>query len=167
MSLARKRTFIATLGFNESLVLATKPTFGSENFDKLIIITSKDSFKQTLSAIKVIARLVESFRFTGKTIDLEKIYVEETEFKKNLSTLQEIIMTEASENREIYINLSGGMRILVITLFMAALLSQQVITTIMISPENQKGIKTLELPKIHSIQFEEENELSLSRFFPK
>jgi hypothetical protein len=98
---------------------------------------------------------------------LEKIYIEETEFKKNLSTLREVIKTEASENREIYINLSGGMRILVITLFMAALLSQQVITAIMISPENQKGTKTLKLPKIHSIQFEEEEELTLSRFFPE
>lgn len=49
------------------------------------------------TAIKVITRLVEPFRFTGKTIDFEKTYVEETEFKKNLSTLREIIMTEASE----------------------------------------------------------------------
>lgn len=47
-----------------------------------------------------------------------------------------------------------------ITLFMAALLSQQVITTIMISPENQKGTRILELPKIHSFQFEEKDELS-------
>ncbi|MFX1506890.1 MAG: hypothetical protein ACFFDC_12370 [Promethearchaeota archaeon] len=108
MSFTKKRTFIATLGFNESLVLATKPTFGSENFDKLIIITSKDSSKQIVSAIKVITRLVESLQFTGKMIDFEKIYVEETEFKKNLTTLREVIKTEASENREIYINLTSS-----------------------------------------------------------
>ncbi|UCG00618.1 MAG: hypothetical protein JSW11_13485 [Candidatus Heimdallarchaeota archaeon] len=47
------------------------------------------------------------------------------------------------------------MRILVITLFMAALLSYEDITAIMISPENQKELQTLELPKIIAIQFEE------------
>ncbi len=58
IALARKRTFIATLGFTESLVLATIPVFGTKNYDKLIIITSKDSSKQTAKAIKAINRLV-------------------------------------------------------------------------------------------------------------
>jgi hypothetical protein len=82
VSTAQKRTFIATLGFAESLVLATIPVFGSANYDKLIVITAKGTSKQTSSALKVITRLVESFRFTGKTIDFDKLYVEETDFKK-------------------------------------------------------------------------------------
>ena len=153
MPSTRKRTFIATLGFTETLALATIPVFGSENFDKLIVITSKDS-KQTAKAIKGIERLIESFRFTGKTIDFQKVFVEETEFKQNLSSFCDIIKTEALDNREVYINLSGGMRILVITLFLASVLSYKDITTIMISPESQKGLQTLEIPRIRSIQFE-------------
>jgi hypothetical protein len=38
---------------------------------------------------------------------------------------------------------------------MAALLSYENITSVMISPENQKGTQILELPKITSIQFQE------------
>jgi CRISPR locus-related DNA-binding protein len=156
MPSTRKRTFIATLGFTETLVLATIPVFGLEDFDKLIVITSKDSSssKQTAKAIKGIERLIASYRFTGKTIDFQKVFVKETDFNQNLSIFCDIIKTEALDNREVYINLSGGMRILVITLFLASVLSYKDITTVMISPENQKGLQTLEIPKIRSIQFE-------------
>ncbi|UCG00617.1 MAG: hypothetical protein JSW11_13480 [Candidatus Heimdallarchaeota archaeon] len=96
--MTRRRTFFATLGFSESLVLATIPVFGSENHNRLIIITSKDSSKQTTKTIKAIDRLVESFRFTGKTIDFKQKFVEETEFQKNLSSLCNMIRTEATNN---------------------------------------------------------------------
>ena len=91
---------------------------------------------------------------TGKTIYFQKVFVEETDFKHNLSIFCDIIKTEALDNRDVYINLSDGMRILGITLFLASVLSYKDITTVMISPENQKGLQTIEIPRIRSIQFE-------------
>ena len=156
-----ERTFICTFGFTEGFLLAMIPQYGLQNGDKIILITSLDSTDKAEQAVLVIKRLVESFKLAGGEIKLEIVKINEIEFENNVITFCKIINDEAKQMRQLILNLSGGMRIIVLAVFLASIYMHKYIYSVNISPENKKGFFDLDIPIIDYELNEKEKKLLL------
>jgi len=121
--MAMPKTFIGTLGFTESLVLAPIIKVGLNRDDKIIILKPIDKGEEdrVSNTLKKLKSMLDAI--SGGTLTFETVGVEVDNFSKAVSRIRELIEKKAEEN-EVYVNISGGMRALVIETYTATLLAK-------------------------------------------
>ncbi len=141
--------FISTLGFDERPVIRTLLSIGIENLGKLVILVPNwEMDERTVSAINEIKKI------TGiaglEEIVVEKINVDD--FWAGVGQITNILYQAYIGGAEkIHVNISGGLRILVIQTYTATLLTNRELqdrTTIYIMLETTKEIKKIKLSEI-------------------
>jgi len=119
------KTFVSTLGFTESLVLAPIVKLGLNRDDRLIILVpsglgDEDRTENTLRKLRDMLNAI-----CGDSFDMRTVSVPVDDFAEAVRTVRKIIIDEAeAESRTVYVNISGGMRALVIEAYTATLLAR-------------------------------------------
>jgi CRISPR-associated protein Csa3 len=135
----RKKVFIITLGFDEKFALRCLFRNGVEEGDRVILLASSDD-NRVKSAFENVRRIVEK-TFEGEIkVELEKVNVRN--FTEAVKYVKKII--DACGSSSIVLNLSGGMRALVITAFMSCLLSESKSVKVEVELEDFSGV--VEIP---------------------
>ncbi|WP_309493145.1 CRISPR-associated CARF protein Csa3 [Candidatus Hecatella orcuttiae] len=116
------KTFINTFGFTESAVLAPVVRLGLSRDDKLVVLVPKGigDEARVSNAMEKLREMLNAI--SGGTIGLERLNIPVEDFVQAVSLVKGLIEREASRG-EVYLNLSGGMRALVLEAYTAALLS--------------------------------------------
>lgn len=117
------KTFISTFGFTESAVLAPIVKVGLEKGDKIIILipSGVGDQKRAINALEKLRNILRTM-FNEKTI-IERIEIPINDFALAVSKIRKIIEIEASKN-PVYVNLSGGMRALVLQTYTAVIMAR-------------------------------------------
>lgn len=119
------RTFISTLGFTESLVLAPIIRLGLNRDDRVIILVpgglgGEDRTENTLRKLRDMLNAI-----SGGAFDMQTVSIPVDDFAEAVRMIRRIIIEEAErEDRMVYVNVSGGMRALVIEAYTATLLAR-------------------------------------------
>ena len=119
------KTFVSTLGFTESLVLAPIVKLGLNRDDRLIILVpsglgDEDRIENTLRKLRDMLNAI-----SGDSFDMRTVSVPVDDFAEAVRLVRKIIIDEAEvEGRTVYVNISGGMRALVIEAYTATLLAR-------------------------------------------
>ena len=119
------RTFISTLGFTESLVLAPIIRLGLNRDDRVIILVpgglgGEDRTENTLRKLRDMLNAI-----SGGAFDMQTVSIPVDDFAEAVRMIRRIIIEEAErENRMVYVNVSGGMRALVIEAYTATLIAR-------------------------------------------
>ncbi|MGB9759920.1 MAG: CRISPR-associated CARF protein Csa3, partial [Thermoproteota archaeon] len=117
-SLKSPKIFIFNLGFDATHIIARLTSQGVSDGDKVLIVLPSQSKSErvdvALSSVDLFLRQMES---RGVRVELKKIVVNELSLKDTLTT---IYHTLSSEEGQIFVELSGGLRILVLATYLAA-----------------------------------------------
>jgi len=118
------KTFVSTFGFTESLVLAPIIKLGLTKDDRLIILTPAGlgNEERTRNALRKLREMLNAI--SGGTFNLKTTKIKITDFADSVRQIRELITKEAEEGREVHINISGGMRALIIETYTATLLAR-------------------------------------------
>ncbi|HIE14621.1 TPA: CRISPR locus-related DNA-binding protein [Candidatus Bathyarchaeota archaeon] len=121
------KTFVSTLGFTESLVLAPIIKLGLNKDDKLIILIPggldcEDRIENTLRKLRDMLNAI-----SGRVFNMRTVSIPVGDFAESVRLIRRLIVDEAEkEDRIVYMNVSGGMRALTIEAYTAALLSRTI-----------------------------------------
>ena len=121
------KTFVSTLGFTESLVLAPIIKLGLNRDDKLIILIpsglgGEDRTENTLRKLRDMLNAI-----SGGSFNMQTVSIPVDDFAEAVRMIRRIIIREAElKNRTVYVNVSGGMRALVIEAYTATLIARTI-----------------------------------------
>jgi len=119
------KTFVSTFGFTESLVLAPIVKIGLNKNDKIIVLLPADLGEEE-RASNALKKLEEMLRvISGGAFVLETQKVPVSDFVKAVNIIRRLLEREAEKNK-VYVNISGGMRALVIEAYSATLLARSI-----------------------------------------
>lgn len=115
-----KRIFINTFGFTETAVLAPVVKLGIGKDDFIILLLPEGLVDQrTLNATENLRNYLRIL--VGEEIQLESVEVPINDFIEGVIKIRDLIKSYA-EKGTAYINLSGGMRVLILETYTAALI---------------------------------------------
>ena len=116
---------VSTLGFEEKWAIRAVLTYGLEPGDHIIVITGPiiDKVERAYESIKKVADMVGDVKVYLLSIE------NPCDFIENVSRIKEVLIKHAYSMDSIIIVLSGGMRVLVLSLY----------TAILFLPEEIKG----------------------------
>jgi CRISPR-associated protein Csa3 len=100
---------IFTLGFDEAFAIRALLRRGINDGDKIIIVIPDKEDSRTNSAIQTIKEVINK---TNKRVKIEEIRLQVENFNTSTETIRKILTSH--EGEQIYANLSGGMRALVL-----------------------------------------------------
>ncbi len=117
------KAFVSTLGFTESLVLAPIIKLGLNRDDKLIILIpsglgGEDRTENTLRKLRDMLNAI-----SGGSFNMQTVSIPVDDFSEAVRLIRDIIIKEA-EDRAVYVNVSGGMRALIIETYTATLIAR-------------------------------------------
>ncbi|MEM0441392.1 MAG: CRISPR-associated CARF protein Csa3 [Candidatus Caldarchaeum sp.] len=115
-----KKTIVVTLGYSEWPVVSSLLKHGLEKGDKITAVVPSKTDARSQSAINEIKNFLSKF---ATDVELEIFSVNVHDFDKAVSQLMKFIRKEKEEGRNLYVNLSGGMRVLILEVFTALILS--------------------------------------------
>ncbi|MEM4574433.1 MAG: CRISPR-associated CARF protein Csa3 [Candidatus Caldarchaeum sp.] len=115
-----KKTIVVTLGYSEWPVVSSLLKHGLEKGDKITAVVPSKTDARSQSAINEIKNFLSKF---ATDVELEIFSVNVHDFDKAVSQLIKFIRKEKEEGRNLYVNLSGGMRVLILEVFTALILS--------------------------------------------
>ncbi|MGC9069359.1 MAG: CRISPR-associated CARF protein Csa3 [Thermoprotei archaeon] len=107
------RTIIITLGFDPSVVLKIIGEHGLSNSSRVVLITPKTSHPKAKNAIKEIQNFIEKI---NNNVKVSVLKIEENKFEENIIRLKKFL----SKFSETIVDISGGPRILALTLYIAS-----------------------------------------------
>lgn len=119
------KTFVSTFGFTESLVLAPIVRIGISKKDKITILLPDDlgNEERVSNALGKLDEMLKAISGGPFKLEAEKVPV--NDFIKAVTLIRGLLEREA-ENNPVYVNISGGMRALVIEAYTATLLARNV-----------------------------------------
>ncbi|RLG82003.1 MAG: hypothetical protein DRO40_08665 [Thermoprotei archaeon] len=108
---------VSTLGFEEKWAIRAVLTYGLEPGDHIIVITGPiiDKVERAYESIKKVADMVGDVKVNLLSIE------NPCDFIENISRIKEVLIKHAYSMDSIIIVLSGGMRVLVLSLYTAVL----------------------------------------------
>lgn len=115
-----KKTIAVTLGYSEWPVVSSLLKHGLEKGDKITAIVPSKSDSRSHAAINEIKNFLSKF---AAEVELDVFSVNVHDFDKAVGQLLKFIRREKQEGRSLFVNLSGGMRILILEVFTAMILS--------------------------------------------
>jgi len=112
------KIFVFNLGFDATHIIARLTSQGISSGDKVLLVLPSQSKSErvnvALSSVELFLKQMES---RGITAELKKVVVNELSMK---DTLVSVYRALSSEEGQIFVELSGGLRILVLATYLAA-----------------------------------------------
>jgi len=116
------KIFVSTFGFTESAVLAPIVKIGLSHDDEIIVLIPKISTgdNRLSNALK---KLKEMIRYiSGGALNLELVEIPVKNFTEAVNVIRKLLKQKSAVG-ETYLNLSGGMRALILEAYTASLLA--------------------------------------------
>jgi CRISPR-associated protein Csa3 len=110
------RTFIATIGWTEWPIASALLKHGLSKGDKIILFSPEKKDERSREAINEVKSFVSRF---APDVDVSDIPVPVHDPAEAITILAKQISGEAKEGRKLIVNLSGGMRALVVEVLLA------------------------------------------------
>ena len=115
------KALVATIGFDEKFIIRMITREGLNPGDKLFLYTLEPVGDKALKAIRSVRDFV--FKYHGREVEVKEDTVNVYDFADALLKLIPAMRNIVETYDEIVINLSGGMRILIIELLLAVMLA--------------------------------------------
>jgi len=137
----KNKTIVATLGFDPSVILKIIGEHGLSDNSKIILITPKTMHPKAKNAIKEIQNFIEKI---SSNIKIKILKIEEDKFEDNVIKLKNLL----SKLTEPIIDISGGPRILALTLYIAAgIVEIPLVYLTLETTSNRLKLPTISIPK--------------------
>ncbi|MGQ4894221.1 MAG: CRISPR-associated CARF protein Csa3 [Candidatus Njordarchaeia archaeon] len=115
------KTFIATFGWSETVVTSMIVKHALKSGDKIVLLTPEE-FRDERTDLSF-SNLRHIIKRQNPQIELEMQGIPITDFNKGVMKILNIIFQSASASSTLIINLSGGMRILVLEAYTATIIA--------------------------------------------
>ncbi len=115
------KALVATVGFDEKFIIRMITREGLNPGDKLFLFTLEPIGEKALKAIRSVKDFV--FKYHGREVEVKEDTVNVYDFADALLKLIPAIRGIVETYDEVVVNLSGGMRILIIELLLAVMLA--------------------------------------------
>lgn len=139
----KKKTFIITLGWTEAPALSSLTKHGLEEGDKILALIPNWEDKGVTTTLANLGAIIEKI---SPNIQIEKLQIDMRFFEDSVVQISKKIIDEWKKGRKIIFNLSGGMRVLILEAFFAAMLSG--IKDIEVELQSENRAFTIEVPMI-------------------
>ncbi|RLE57410.1 MAG: hypothetical protein DRJ40_03645 [Thermoprotei archaeon] len=113
------RLLVLTLGFEEKFAFRMLTRHGLDRGDRILILTGR-AVERTVKAIETIKEFVKKY-FPGE-IDVEFYEVDLSNFIEAVRRIRDVLSRYIPSYDKVIINLTGGMRVLILATFTALLL---------------------------------------------
>jgi len=115
------KIFVSTFGFTEATVLTPIVKIGLSREDRIVVLTAKvsTSDNRLSNALKKLEEMVKYISGNSITLEVMEIPVENFTIATNI--IRKFLKQIASQGK-VYVNLSGGMRALILEAYTASLL---------------------------------------------
>jgi CRISPR locus-related DNA-binding protein len=110
------KTFIATLGWTEWPVASAIIKHGLSKGDRIILFTPEKKDDRSKVAVNEVKNFVSKF---APSVEVSEVPVPVHDPARGIIVLAGLIGKEAGEGRDLVVNLSGGMRVLVLETILA------------------------------------------------
>ncbi|BAJ50848.1 CRISPR-associated protein, Cas3 family [Candidatus Caldarchaeum subterraneum] len=114
-----RKTIMVTLGYTEWPVVSSLVKHGLEPGDRIVTIVPSKSDARSSAAIQEIRNFLSKF---SPGVSLEVLTVDVVKFEQAVATVLKRLFKEKKEGRNVIVNLSGGMRILILEAYTALVL---------------------------------------------
>ncbi len=135
---------MVTLGYTEWPVVSSLVKHGLESGDRIVTIIPSKSDARSAAAIQEIRNFLSKF---SPGVSLEVLTVDVTKFEQAVATVLKRLFKEKKEGRNVIVNLSGGMRILILETYTALLLSGSAAVSEIVTEDKQE----LALPSLSTV----------------
>jgi len=141
------KTLIAVLGFEESIIIGAVLRHKLDPGDRLVILTSRDKEdERAISAKTQLKSFVQQVGMGKPWLELSIIPLSEHDVEETILEILSLLNKEVKENREIIVEVSGGLRVLGLALTLAALFISEKVKGIYLVTEHTK--KLIKIPEI-------------------
>jgi len=141
------KTLVAVLGFEESIVISAAIRHKLELGDRLIIITSKDQEDSRAEAARRrLQGFVQQAGVDRPWLTLTAMPVSEHDIEGTILVLVSLLHAETGSGRKVIVEVSGGLRVLCLALFLAASIVNSMVEGIYTVTENTREL--LKLPRL-------------------
>jgi CRISPR-associated protein Csa3 len=137
----KHKSFIITLGWTESPALTSLTKHGLAEGDTIILLTPDWRDEGVMATISNLKAIVGNI---SQKIVLEELPVPIARFEEAVGVILKRLSKERAEGRKLIVNLSGGMRILIIEALIAVMTSGVKDTIIEVQSEDKR--MTVEIP---------------------
>ena len=134
------KSIFATFGWTETPVISAILRYGLKEGDKIFLILPEWRDERSDAAI----RDLKSFISSTKGVDVQEIRVNLEDFASSVSRIRRAI--EDERGRKCIVNLSGGMRALVLSTYIAASVANHPNLSLELETENRR--MRIEVPKL-------------------
>lgn len=150
------RVIITTLGFEEKFTVRSITRHGLDKGDKIVLITGP-KVERSEKAISFIKEFISKYYPLEVSLNIWDIPVHD--IYSMVSRIKQILMEEVKEADRVIVNLSGGMRILILAVFLALTLINIPSLTLEVEAEDSSTLITipseiLQLPRIEGSKLE-------------
>ncbi len=135
---------MVTLGYTEWPVVSSLVKHGLESGDRIVTIVPLKSDARSAAAIQEIRNFLSKF---SPGVSLEVLTVDVIKFEQAVATVLKRLFKEKKEGRNVIVNLSGGMRILILETYTALLLSGSAAVSEIVTEDKQE----LALPSLSTV----------------
>jgi len=115
------KTFVATIGYTEWPIASAIIKHGLSEGDRIFLLTPEKKDERSKSAVDEVKSFISKF---APKVEVSEIPVSIHNPVDSISALAKLIAKEAAQRRDLIVNLSGGMKVLVIETVLALTLIQ-------------------------------------------
>jgi CRISPR-associated protein Csa3 len=139
------KTFIATIGWTEWPIASAIIKHGLSKGDKIVLLSPEKRDDRSRVAVNEVKNFVSKF---ASSVEVSEVPVPVHNPAEGIFVLARLIEKEAKEGRDLVVNLSGGMRILVLEMVLA--LSLLCVENLVLELQTEDKVE-LRLPRIWEV----------------
>jgi CRISPR locus-related DNA-binding protein len=147
-----KKTLFITFGWTEAPVISSILRYGLSEGDKIVVVLPEQRDERSQAALRDLKSFVLGY---AKNIEINEMYISLEDPVDSITRLKNAI--ESERGKKCIVNLSGGMRAIVILTYLATLFAEHPEITIELETEDRR--KVIELPEIRPEDLREFREL--------
>jgi len=139
------RLLILTLGFEERFAFRMLTRYGLDRGDHILLLTGK-LVEKTMKAITMIEEFIKKY-FLGE-IKITYHEIDLSNFSNAVSSIREILSRYIPKYNKIILNLSGGMRVLILATYTSILLLHELLRDkdVVLEVEFEDGSQLVKIP---------------------
>ncbi|MHA1609202.1 MAG: CRISPR-associated CARF protein Csa3 [Candidatus Njordarchaeales archaeon] len=118
------KSFLITFGWNENVVINLTVRFPILPGDKFILVLPLEA--EDPRSKRAIQTLKNFFDKHYPRVTVKELPISIKDFRKAVLRILDLIVTEVKKGSDVYVNVSGGMRILALTTYTAALIAKEI-----------------------------------------
>jgi len=151
LKMSRKTIFV-TFGWTEAPIISSILRYGLSEGDKIVVILPEQRDERSQIALRDLKSFILGY---AKNIEINEMHISLEDPVDSIARLKNAI--ESERGRKCIVNLSGGMRAIVILTYLATLFAGHPEITIELETEDRKRV--IELPEIRPEDLREFREL--------